>query len=162
MVKKYYQMNPETEELLANGAYLQDGMTVLIEDPNKRVDLRYADKLSDWEAERALVNNRWAVISNVGLFRNDVNDLCVSFVATYEDSTQRHRKYHYSNPWLVKKGFVPDENKSYSHHQTAEVREIIYEAARSVWPPSEAEGPQFDQYVKNATQRILDTLVNQR
>lgn len=108
MVPKYYMMDPDTEKLLSNGKLLRDGMKVLIESSNMRVDIDR--KLQPWEMDRALKRNRWATISDV-TWTTWTRDNAVIFIATYEDGSQSKETWGDSYAWLVKKDTIPSEDQ---------------------------------------------------
>lgn len=108
-VERYYQMNPETEDMLPNGGAIRNGMVVLIADPNKRAIVK--ETALDWEMDRVLERNRWAKVSHV------IGDgSTVMFIAEYEDGTKKQRMMAFRSAWLVKKASMPDE--------ASEIREI--------------------------------------
>lgn len=106
-VNKNYKINRRTEELLCPDD-LREGMVVLMDNPEFRVDLTGVEDLnhlSDIDRLRALQYNRWATISATkdwgdgGRYR--------SFLATYEDGTQIHRNARNSSWWIVKYDSIP-------------------------------------------------------
>lgn len=109
-VDKYYDMDPQFEDLLPDGTYLQDGMVVLLEDSMLRADPSRAENVH--EIERAKEANRWATVSHVKVTKrwahNEHGDALgetsplVSFVATYGDGTKKKRSYDASYAWIVK------------------------------------------------------------
>lgn len=103
-VERYYQMNPETEDMLPNGGAIRNGMIVLIADPDQRVIVKEA--FLDWELDRALVRNRWAKVSHV--MRDNSS---VVFIAEYEDGTKKQRMVSFRSAWLVKKASMPDDEE---------------------------------------------------
>jgi hypothetical protein len=102
-VPKYYRMNPKTDELIPNGSGLKNGMRVLIEEPNKRVNTD--EDLDNWEEDRALESNRWCTVEAL-----QVDPTGVSFVGVYDDGTKRSRRCAGSHAWLVRKDSIPGEN----------------------------------------------------
>lgn len=103
-VVKYFEMNRETDDLLANGRSLQNGMKVLVENDNYRVN---PDKISGPSAmSEALRWNRWMVVSSL-----EFNKLenTVNFVGTYEDGTKKQYICDLSTAWFVKKDSVPKQ-----------------------------------------------------
>jgi len=110
-VPMHYQMDPTTDDLLANGRLLRNGMVVLVEDSIIRQDVRRLDveEVSPYDLERALEANRWATVTEIE-FRYD--DL-VKFVAVYEDGSKKIRRYNVSYGWLVKlDSLVPSETEA--------------------------------------------------
>jgi len=103
IVAKYYQMDPETEDMLPNGGAIKNGMVVLIADPNNRFAVKETDL--DWEMDRILERNRWAKVSHV------IGDgTTVVFIAEYEDGTKKQRMMGFKSAWLVKKASIPSES----------------------------------------------------
>jgi hypothetical protein len=105
IVAKYYQMDPETEDMLPNGGAIKNGMVVLIADPNNRFAVKETDL--DWEMDRILERNRWATVSHV------ISDgTTVVFIAEYEDGTKKQRMMGFKSAWLVKKASMPSDEKT--------------------------------------------------
>lgn len=92
---KYYEMDPETEDIIPDGEGLENGMVVLLENENLRVDLSTADR-SEQKYYMARERNRWCKISDLRISGD-----MVRFTATYVDDTKRHRSYSLTEPWLV-------------------------------------------------------------
>lgn len=99
-VEKYYEMDPKTVDLLANGSKLKNGMVVLIEDFMTREDPENQKHDSEdyrkYTYQRLLENNRWAKVSDLR-----VKNGLVEFVATYIDGTKKHRRFAESYAWFV-------------------------------------------------------------
>lgn len=95
MVDKWYEMDPDTEDLLYDGGELMDGMFVLLENPEMRVDVR--EELTDEELFRARRTNRWMQISRV-----KVTDKHVSFMAEFEDGVKSKLEFPVDESWIVK------------------------------------------------------------
>jgi hypothetical protein len=114
-VSKFYQMNPETDQLVTSGYGLLGGMVVLLESESVRENTKWMDT-SEHVMDRALEANRWCTVSEIsfhdtyvypeGGHRYKIGQV-VQFVATYEDGTQRVRKYGVTYAWLVKKNSIP-------------------------------------------------------
>lgn len=102
-VGKFYPFNKDTEEVLARGTHLRNGMVVLIEDEMLRGDLACAYS-SAYDMNRILTANRWCTVTEV--YINVPSDV-VEFVAVYEDGDKRKRMYGASYAWLVKKDSLP-------------------------------------------------------
>lgn len=110
-VEKFYEMDPQFEDLLPNGTHLKDGMVVLLEDSLHRADPSRINE-NPYEAEKARAVNRWATVSHVEVIqrweRNDHGEVIggysplVTFVATYGDGTKKKRSYDASFAWIVK------------------------------------------------------------
>ncbi len=99
---KHYRMNPKTEDLLAHGEKLVEGMIVLAEDSFMRVDrLSTGEFMSPYDETRYLENNRWCVVTELSYDRRG-DGVQVSFVGLYEDGTKAKRTYGRRWAWLYK------------------------------------------------------------
>lgn len=107
IVSKFYEMDPQTDDLLPNGWRLKNGMVVLSEARLLREDV---DKLSEDSSlywwDKAKERNRWATVSDLS-YQGDI----VSFVATYADGTKRQRMYSCGYAWLVKLDSIPKDEQ---------------------------------------------------
>lgn len=107
-VSKFREMDPETEDLIADGEDLKNGMRVLIADPMNRKDVSHGfnDSLGgvvvEYLLDRAKERNRWCTVSQLS-YRDEI----VSFVAIYDDGTKRKRTYNCSWAWFVKLDSMP-------------------------------------------------------
>lgn len=97
-VGKYYQMNPETDRLLFDATELHDGMTILIENPEVRIDV--SRELDEEAYDLALRWNRWARTSHVVI---DEQPGILAFIATYYDGSQKKIVIGSKHAWLAKK-----------------------------------------------------------
>lgn len=116
-VPQYYQMNPETDDMLPNGGKIKNGMVVLLASPKLRYDITKKNPL-DWQLDRMLERNRWAQVSHV------ISDgTTVVFIATYEDGTKRQVLADFQSAWLVKKNSLDGNQGSlFEHDSTYEVK----------------------------------------
>lgn len=96
-VEQYAEMDPQTEDLLPTGRYLNNGMIVLIESRIMRNDIADLESKSGYYKDRARENNRWCMVTEVHN-RGDIT----SFVAVYADGTKRVRRLNQSYAWYVK------------------------------------------------------------
>jgi hypothetical protein len=113
-VDKFYEMNPETEELFPSGAYLKDGMVVLLSNFEMRV--LTTDWLSTSQYDRAKEVNRWCKVRDIRITSG-----LVAFVGEYEDGTMRLRQHPVGLGWLVKHDSmltIPPEEFKYSVEDT--------------------------------------------
>lgn len=118
-VSKFYEMNPEDDELLPSGVDLRDGMIVLLEDTLVRGNWETGRELGPYEIERVKECNRWCEVSHITIRRRFEHDEMgaviaessplVSFVATYPDGTKKKRNYDAAYAWLVKRISIPTE-----------------------------------------------------
>lgn len=96
LVSKWYEMDPETEDVLYNGGDLQEGMVVLLENPEMRVDIWEAETDEEWF--RALRTNRWMMVSRI-----EVIGSYVRLFAEYEDGMKSKLEFPIREAWLVKR-----------------------------------------------------------
>lgn len=99
-VDQYYEMDPETEDLLDNGSLVIDGMKVLLEDPQFRTNIH--DGMSAYEISGARMTNRWATVEKAKLVDGNL-----SFVGVYDDGIKRKVVREIRLAWLVKKDSIP-------------------------------------------------------
>lgn len=99
-VDKYYEMDPESEDLLDNGSLVIDGMKVLIEDPDFRQNIY--DGMTALEISNARMTNRWATVEKAKLLGDRL-----SFVGVYDDGIKRKVVREIALAWLVKKDSIP-------------------------------------------------------
>lgn len=104
-VSKFYEMDPETEDVLHNGALLLDGMKVLIEDPNVREFP--TDNMGPASINKARLRNRWCTVDQVKVENQQHNGPTVSFVGIYEDGIKRKTSLSVHYGWIVKKDSIP-------------------------------------------------------
>lgn len=106
LVGKYYAMDPNTEDLLADSSYLEDGMVVLVESPKLREDIDALGYSSNPVLiDCASVCNRWGAVSHIK--RSRAMSM-VSFITTYADGTKRKRDYNETHAWFVKLDSIPE------------------------------------------------------
>lgn len=99
LVDKWYDMDPEVEDLLWDSSELVEGMVVLIDNPMLRIDVRYP--LSAEMLYQARTWNRWFMISHIV----DLNSTHINFMANYEDGSKRKFvAVAKSRSWLCKLG----------------------------------------------------------
>lgn len=107
-VSKYYEMDPETDDLLFDGTKLKNEMRVLIASPSLR-----HETVQRVMTDRALYDlrgdNRWCFVSEIEVTprQSYQNEGTVSFVALYDDGTKRKRVFSLSHAWIVKKDSIP-------------------------------------------------------
>lgn len=99
-VDKYYEMDPETEDVLDNGSLVIDGMKVLLEDPAFRQKIH--EDMAPYEISAARVTNRWATVENRKLIGANI-----SFIAVYGDGIKRKVSLAVEHAWIVKKDSIP-------------------------------------------------------
>lgn len=105
LVPKYYQMDPDTDDVIPTGEHLTVSMRVLIEDSSRRIDLDVSNRMMEaGEVEQARTWNRWGKVVSYPEI-TDGDEVC--FIIEYDDRTKtqiRINKYH---AWLVKKDTMP-------------------------------------------------------
>lgn len=104
-VERFYVFDKETEYILHSGAELQDGMTVLIDSFELRVDINQPMTLIT--LDRALEMNRWCTIRDVLVLGRTVR-----FNATYVDGTKRERTLSIHHSWIARKRYRFEEAKT--------------------------------------------------
>lgn len=107
IVSKFYETDPQTDDLLPDGEHLKDGMVVLIESRMLREYVSNSDEVvRPYRQDRIKENNRWAAVSHL-VYHGDI----VSFIATYADGTKRKRTYACGYAWVVKLDSVPNDEQ---------------------------------------------------
>jgi len=105
LVPKYYRMDPDTEDLLANGNKLKEGMVVLVEDPMHREEVNIF--MDEARFARALKWNRWCTITELTYAM--ASSPLVRFVAVYDDGTKSKMSLSSQYAWYVKLESIPQE-----------------------------------------------------
>ena len=125
IVDQFYEMDPETEDVAREGAHLQNGMVVLIENPWDRAKTPDDMALLGAHLSDARMVNRWCTITDL-----EPGDEITSFIGVYEDGVKRQRRVPSWAAWLYKKDSLPAED----------FRNTIYGIdGREVWEVPEAE-----------------------
>lgn len=102
-VSKYYEMNPETDELVPNGHGLKEGMIVLFDNSDLREDSRHTPSaLLETVLYSSREKNRWCSVTNL-----EYEGEQMSFIGVYEDGISRRREFDVKEAWLVKKDSIP-------------------------------------------------------
>jgi len=131
LVDAFYEMDPETEDVLSNGTLIVDGMKVLIESPSNRTIVH--DQLSDAGLYEARRDNSWCKVEN-----SAIEGAYVAFVGVYEDGVKRKRMVLKSEAWVVKKDSIPRVDGIYSIAQDEVVvlgsTKNVVDSLRSVRP----------------------------
>ena len=100
---KYYEMDPNTDDLLFDGTLLRNDMIVVVGDEQFRGDT--TAEMTPSNAERIKMFNRWCMVSNLVVGREQI-----AFIATYDDGTKRKIVCDVRWPWLVKLNSIrPDQ-----------------------------------------------------
>lgn len=118
-VKRHYDMNPDTEDLLFNGTFLKDGMIVLVENPLMRVNMKAG--MPEWKQDLANLANRWCMVDHVSF-----HDASVSFIAIYGDGTKRKRVYGNQAGWFVKLDSMIPQDEMGDHEPTCDHGISVY------------------------------------
>lgn len=103
-VDQYYEMDPKTEDVLHNGSLIHNGMTVLVEDPNYRVQI--SGTLSVDDLARARLRNRWCTVEESKVIRRSDTPL-LEFIGVYEGGVKRKWSIPTSWAWIVRKDSIP-------------------------------------------------------
>lgn len=114
-VSKYYEMDPEFEDVVFSGNDLVNGMIVLAEDPIARADDLNEDEATDREISELRMRNRWATVTDLTVTSDQTR-----FVAVYSDGTKRKRTLGTSHAWLVKKDSMPQQGDDDSYDTTTQ------------------------------------------
>lgn len=99
-VRKYYQMDPATEDLLPHGGLLENGMEILIQDQFRRMTLELIHSESPQYGqylENARRWNRWMIVENVMIDQENVY-----FVGVFRDGTKKKYNVGFQEAWYVK------------------------------------------------------------
>lgn len=131
-VPQFYKMDPATDDLMAEGRQLFNGMIVLVADKMMRQDLREIEgkddaEISPYALDRAEQYNRWCTVSGLTTQRRDHMEDLVRFIGVYEDGTKTKFTIASSHAWLYKKDSLPKD--VFSEHPAAVSREMIEHVA---------------------------------
>jgi hypothetical protein len=158
LVPKYYINDPDTEVLLPNGRLLRDGMKVLIESANMRVDIDL--DLKPWEYHRALQRNRWGTLSNIEWITGADGETVARFAVTYDDGSQMLDTWNVSYAWYVKKDTI-DLRENHRYHK---IRKLVTEgmddaiSAMNADDPYDCKMDHLTSRTDEITRQILDLL----
>jgi hypothetical protein len=108
-VDQYFKMDPETDDLI-RGYDLKDGMKVLIEDYNWRMNTN--ETLSGGMKALADIRNRWTTVTNL-----DVEGSNVNFIGVYDDGTKATITRNENMGWYVKKDSLLGTNEHSPIHR---------------------------------------------
>lgn len=153
-VPKYFEMDPNTDDVIPTGEDLAIGMVVLTELNDKRIDIeRAVGSMSDSEIQLMRKWNRWGkIVSHPGL----TEDNEVYFIVEYDDGTKKQIRMNKYQAWYVKKDSMPVEPKVVSGYVTyvnedGETQRLTYEDFMDLYsevqsgglqdPTAEAESP---------------------
>lgn len=103
-VDKYYEMDPETEDVLDNGSLIADGMMVLIESPTSRETIK--ENMTPFQISEARMSNRWCTVTGSKVVGYSSGPM-IEFVGIYEDGVKRKRATTVNLAWIVKKDSIP-------------------------------------------------------
>jgi hypothetical protein len=109
-IEQYYEMVPETEDVMPSGEDLEEGMRVVVEDPTSRKnldELRYhierGTAFSPALLATARMTNRWCEVTDVAIWDDEGY---ITFVGVYDDGVKRQRKHPIDTAWIVKKDSI--------------------------------------------------------
>lgn len=144
LVDKFYEGNPETEELVPDATHLANGMVVLTGESSYRVDLKKS--LEDRDGYRARMSNRWCRISHLKVSKARQT---VSFIGTYADRTQRKFDTTLDGSWFVKKNSMVRIDRP----EKIEKSEPLMEILLTFWEARDKEVP-FEEAAREAAFKI--------
>lgn len=105
-VSKFYQMDPDTEDIASSGYDLCDGMIVLIEamhmrehNDEDRVKAGYEGERDPYSQDRLIKSNRWCLVTRYQQYREHDQ---IAFVGVYADGTKAAFRYGDSHEWFFK------------------------------------------------------------
>ena len=107
-VDRYYQMDPETEDMVPSGDRLKNGMRVLIAQPSLRENVVPERLAQPDNVANAQVWNRWCIVTHVTTWSNSR----VTFVGIYDNGVKLPRNVENQEAWIVKKDSIPVESKT--------------------------------------------------
>lgn len=105
-VNKFYELDPETEDLVPYGDLLMDGMVVLIESPMERARIELT--MTENTVRDARVNNQWCKVTDARIFPVGEHGEEVRFVGIYPDGSKFQRAMNTSRAWYVKIDSIPE------------------------------------------------------
>lgn len=105
-VPKFFEMDPETDDLLFDGYDLKRGMVVLIATDYCRQDMNQA--LEPFEKENADRFNRWCTVLNIP----QTSEGHVAFIALYDDGTKKKIVVPTTHAWYVRKTTMNTDHSS--------------------------------------------------
>lgn len=160
-VDKYYEMDPATEDVLADGTLVRDDMRVLIESPNMRGLVK--NNMGPFDLNHARMWNRWAWVENSHIERNEAGVALLSFVAVYDGGVKRKLVCSASYAWIVKKGSIPplettiyDETTDVEEERRAKLCDIVSNALmQNTRLAVRSEGPSPKEIMKKAVDEIM-------
>lgn len=152
-VEQFYEMNPDTEDILFDGTELRDGMVVLIENDSSRENLGTVSLSGGAMLTKALVNNRWCTVSNIR-----IENSLVYFIAEYENGIKKKRWTSDTYAWYVKKDSIPKDkveapDKMRSEEAFGYVKSAFEEARRILRNA-------FDPRTENVNALLVDTFTD--
>lgn len=105
-VPKYFKMNPVTDGLLFDATELQEGMVVILQAPEYRVNVDSLEgllRLAPKDAHQAMYYNRWGRVKKMKV--PGVNNIHVAL--EYADGSEGVIVASVTDPWYVKKDSIP-------------------------------------------------------
>lgn len=158
---KYYEMNPNSDDMLPDGTYLRDNMIVLIEAFSQRNYIKvvpgpgYDKEPTPSQIFLARITNRWGSVSNLKVVGDQI-----TFVATYEDGTKAKRKHSIHFAWLVKTHSIQDGDEALQSPNAELVRDYYAQKMpQTVYiPPSTANRVAIRQFTPG--DKAINNLIN--
>lgn len=94
-IPKYYVMDPNTEDVLM-GDQIEEGMVVVIEDPEARTDV--SRELTAYAEHNANKNNRFCTVTKISC----VDGINIRFIGVYSGGVKIARHTSSEVSWIVK------------------------------------------------------------
>ncbi len=103
----YYRMSPETETVILSRK-LKDGMVVMLEDPESRIEAWADDDEmdTDWVNRDMNVLSRWCRVTDLTPTLHGM-----AFVGVYADGFMAARLASPAEGWIVKKDSITEETE---------------------------------------------------
>lgn len=115
-VPKYFEMDPQTDDLVPSAMHLVSGVIVLAESDDLRVAWAPFIPLIGESLARAQKYNRWCRIENLKIEGDEM-----SFIGVYHDGTKRFWTGSVNTAWYIKIDSFPDANSFMTVQQLREL-----------------------------------------
>lgn len=134
-IGKYYKMDPQLEDLIY-GADLENGMEILIETPDRKVDLaswtntdsktmlEFLEKQSGEFQKQAETWNRWVLVTKL----QKHSPASITFIGMFSDGTKQTFTTLANVGWYVKKASIPVIPTDIQEGLEAKVYEVVKNA----------------------------------
>jgi hypothetical protein len=122
---KNYEFDQATEMIL-DGSQLSNKDIVLIEDRSIREEVDDLDWAPEYIVDRALITNRWCMVSDFTIVSHHLAEPTATFIGLYDDDFTVRRQYPLSYKWIVKKKDAP--KKTSENDRREKITELIWKA----------------------------------